>query len=73
MSFSIRVAPAPEKWLKVSAGKGIYAIDVKTFCDPGDLDNTSDMGSLGPVASICATPANRQMDGWADRWMGKSA
>ena len=28
------------------------------------------MGSIGPVASICATPASRQMDGRMDRcWM----
>ena len=28
----------------------------------------SDMGALGPVASIWATPANRLMDRWMDRW-----
>ena len=26
------------------------------------------MGPLGPVALICATPANRQTDGWTDGW-----
>ena len=28
-----------EKGLKVSAGKGIYDTDVKTFYDPGDFEN----------------------------------
>ena len=27
-----------------------------------------DMGPLGPVASICATPAKRQTNRWRDGW-----